>query len=178
MRSLNVSVDRDVLEKISNARHQLAALTKHTEALRNLMSGEPVELSEKARLQYKRAIVIGNARRGGLQSNLQEQLGIFKHVCSFAPAASGAALGERLCNKNPTTKHHDDWSAEGPNEEQREKAWMVAQSIREQVDRIGWELEKAEKEIAGVTQTLRDDEKAFAEHVLKVALMTLATAPA
>lgn len=173
MRTLNVSVNRDLLEQCVTLEHRVNALKKHEEQLNNLMSGEPVELSDKAKSKYKKAIVIGQARRGGLQSNYNQQLEIFKHRCEF-PKDPKTGVPSPTCSQ----KHLEGWTRTGPTEEQREEAWKHAQAMRADIDRIAWDLENVRKEIGEIQNELVGKEREFNKQVFDAAKNVLSIAPA
>jgi len=78
MKTLIVSVDRTQLEKYNTLGQKLSALQAQEKQLRDIMSGEAVDVSEETRKKFRGYEVIGQARRGGLQSNLQAHLAFFK----------------------------------------------------------------------------------------------------
>ena len=179
MANLNISVNRELIKSIQAKTYEIAALEKHVNDLKALMSGEPVEISsEQAAKIYKKAIVIGQARRGGLQSQLGHYKKIYDHVCERSSGAPGLPpAGTVICNNHPDSKHLPEWPADGPTQEQREEAWRERWPVEEQVARINREIEQSEKRLNFLRDKLEGERKRFGDEAVKVAIMANAVAP-
>lgn len=177
MRTLNVSVSRDLLEQIQNLEHEQASLQRQEQELAKLMSGEEVEVSsEAAKKAFKGAILIGKARRGGLQSQLAVLRQTYDHECVFDQNPKSATFNQRICHQHPETKHRDGWPAEGPTAAQREEAWTARWPLEEQVARLNRELERVRKRLSVVADGLLGLRRRFGDEALKVGLMSLSVA--